>query len=142
MKKYSTSSRKLVKLDRKASELASAPTSPRTAVMLMVMERTLSVGRTFLRESIPLMRVSDPPYMFSAVTEIRPSAEKTRMTPPKPLKSRLPASWMDPMVVNAAPAPAARRVPRPISQKAPSADPPYVQYNVLLTVTFVFKYRE
>ena len=35
--------------------------------------RTLSVGRTRLNESTALIRVSEPPYMFSAVTEIRPS---------------------------------------------------------------------
>ena len=49
-----------------------------TAVKLMVTMRSVDVGRTFLNESIALIRVSEPPYMFSAVTEIRPSVEKIR----------------------------------------------------------------
>ena len=97
--------------------------------MVMVIARTLSVGRILTKESMALMSVSDPPYMFSAVTEISPSAEKMRMMPPKPLKSRLPALWIDPMVSKTAPdlRDAASRVPSAMSQKAPSADPPYVQ---------------
>ena len=51
---------------------ASAPMSESAAVRLRVMTRTLSVGRTFRNESTELSRVSEPPYMFSAVTETRP----------------------------------------------------------------------
>ena len=57
-----------------------------TAVKLMVMMRSVAVGRTFLKESIALIKVSDPPYMFRAVTEMRPSVEKMRAIAPKPEK--------------------------------------------------------
>jgi hypothetical protein len=39
-----------------------------------------------LKESIALIKVSEPPYMFRAVTEMRPSVEKMRAIPPKPVK--------------------------------------------------------
>ena len=65
--------------------------SESAAVKPMVTIRTLSVGRTCLNESIALISVSDPPYMFSAVTETRPSAEKISTIAPKPVKTWSPA---------------------------------------------------
>ena len=59
--------------------LARAPTSESTAVSVTVTTRTPRVGCTRLNESNALIRVSEPPYMFSAITESSPSAEKTRM---------------------------------------------------------------
>ena len=53
--------------------------------------RTSRVGCTRLNESNALIRVSEPPYMFSAITEISPSAEKIRMIAPKPWKTWSPA---------------------------------------------------
>ena len=38
-----------------------------------------------------LISVSEPPYMFSAVTEISPSAERMSTIAPKPLKTLSPA---------------------------------------------------
>ena len=93
--------------------LASAPTRESTAVSVIVTSRTLSVGRTRLKESKALSRVSEPPYMFSAITETRPSAEKTRMIPPKPLKTLSPASWSSamPLPSNALAGPGRERGP-------------------------------
>jgi len=98
----------------------------RTAVKVMVMMRTLAVGSTFLNESIALIRVSDPPYMFKAVTEIRPSVEKTRAIDPKPGNTRSPAAFSDAIVSKSVPAQAANADPKHISQMAPSAEPQYV----------------
>ena len=39
---------------------------------------------TFLNESTPLISVSEPPYMFSAVTETRPGAARISTIAPKP----------------------------------------------------------
>ena len=45
------------------------------AVTTIVMMRITRVGRTFTKLSIEEIRVSEPPYMFRAVTETRPSAK-------------------------------------------------------------------
>src|SRR6476660_4054670 len=74
------------KLVRKFSPMSKAGMRDSTAVKLMVMMRSVDVGRTFLKESIALIKVSEPPYMFRAVTEMRPSVEKMRAIPPKPVK--------------------------------------------------------
>ena len=109
--------------------LARAPTSESTAVRVTVTTRTLRVGCTRLNESKALSRVSDPPYMFSAITESSPRAEKTRMIAPKPLKTWSPdfcSSGM-PVPEKALPAHAARAAPMLMIQTAPSPEPPYVQ---------------
>jgi len=81
------------------------------------------VGRTFLNESIALIRVSDPPYMFSAVTEIRPSTEKIRTIAPKPEKTRSPAALIDAIVSKPSPAHAASAEPMHMIQIAPRPEP-------------------
>src|SRR5436853_146778 len=101
------------------------------AVKTMVAIRTVLVGRTRLNESIALISVSEPPYMFSAVTETRPSIEKIRTAPPNPLKRVSPAFSRDAMVSKFLPAQVASAAPRHIGQMAPSADPQYVHRNVL-----------
>jgi len=80
------------------SVLISAGMTDSTAVKTMVTIRTVLVGSTRLNESIALISVSEPPYMFSAVTETRPSIEKIRTAPLNPLKRVLPAIWRDAMV--------------------------------------------
>src|SRR5436190_19557720 len=95
----------------------------RTAVKTMVTIRTVLVGRTFLNESIALIRVSEPPYMFSAVTDTRPSIEKISTALPNPLNSVSPAALREPMVSKCLPAHAASAAPRHIGQIAPSDDP-------------------
>ena len=110
--------------------LASAPTSESTAVSVIVTSRTFSVGCTRLNESKALSRVSEPPYMFSAITETSPSAEKIRM---------IVAEAVEHLVAGSAaarrsrcrrrpcPAQAASAAPMHMIQTAPSAEPPYVQ---------------
>ena len=56
----------------------------------MVITRTPSVGRTFFSESIALIRVREPPYMLSAVTETSPKVAKISTTPRSPGRSRPP----------------------------------------------------
>jgi len=70
-----------------------------------------------------LIRVSDPPYMFRAVTEIRPSVEKMRTMAPKPVNTRSPTAFSDVIVSNLVAAHAASAAPRHMSQIAPSAEP-------------------
>src|SRR5690349_90739 len=106
--------------------MSSAGTRESTAVTTMVTMRTVAVGRTFENESIALIRVSDPPYMFRAVTEIRPSVEKTRAMAPKWLNTWSPAEPSEAMVSNLEPAQEASAAPRHMSQMAPSAEPQYV----------------
>ena len=53
--------------------------------------RTISVGRTLRNESIALISVSEPPYMFSAVTEMSPSEAKISTIAPNPLNTLSPA---------------------------------------------------
>src|SRR5690349_9722519 len=106
-----------------------------TAVKVMVAMRSVLVGLIFLNESIALINVSEPPYMFSAVTEMRPRVEKTSAIAPKPENTSLPAASIDAIVSNLSPAHAASAAPRHISQIAPSAEPQYVHRNVLRTVT-------
>src|SRR5258705_2158934 len=113
-----------------------------TAVKPMVRMRSGAVGRIFLNESIALIKVSDPPYMFKAVTEIRPRVENTRAIAPKPENTLSPASLIDAIVSKLAPAHAASAAPRHISPIAPSAEPQYVHREVLRTVTDGGRYRE
>src|SRR3954464_4613235 len=94
-----------------------------TAVKTMVAIRTVLVGRTRLNESIALIRVSEPPYMFSAVTETRPSIEKISTALPTPSNRVSPAALREPMVSNLSPAQTASAAPRHIGQMAPSDDP-------------------
>ena len=92
----------------------------------MVTIRTVSVGRPCLNESIALIRVSEPPYMFSAVTDTRPSAAKISTIAPKPLKTLSPAALIAamPCRTDRRPAHAGRATaPRHISQTPPSAEP-------------------
>src|SRR3954465_11915102 len=103
----------------------------RTAVKTMVTIRTVLVGRTRLNESIALISVSEPPYMFSAGTETRPSIETINTALPSPAKRVAPAFWSDAMVSKLLPAQAASAAPRHIGQMAPSDEPQYVHRNVL-----------
>src|SRR4051812_42968370 len=135
MKKYRTSSRKFSKLSRNDEEAPQATTNDSSAVSPIITRRTVSVGRIFLNESAALIRVSEPPYMFKAVTESRPSAEKMRTTAPKPPKKWSPEDFRDSMVSKFSPAHAASAEPMNMIQAAPRADPPYVQRNVLRIVT-------
>ena len=54
-------------------------------------------GVTRLNESIALISVSDPPYMFSAITETSPSAARISTIAPKPLKTWSPAALISAM---------------------------------------------
>ena len=125
MNRYRTSSRKLSKFPRKFWVAASAPTTDSTAVRVTVVIRTASVGRTLLNESIALISVSDPPYMFSAVTEIRPSAATMRTIAPKPVNTWSPTRLSSPIPVPSKllPAHAASTAPTIIIQAPPIADP-------------------
>ncbi len=89
------------------------------------MIRTVIVGRTFRNESTELIRVSEPPYMFSAVTETRPSAARVRTTAPNPVKTWSPISSSSAMPVPSKllPAQAASTAPTIIIQAPPIADP-------------------
>ena len=100
----------------------------RIAVMPIVTTRTDVVGWTRLNESIALIRVSEPPYMFSAVTETRPSADRISTIAPKPLNT-LFAGRVDRSRSSSKslPAHAASSAPRIIIQAPPSAEPQYVQ---------------
>src|SRR5450631_1579107 len=103
--------------------MSKAGINERTAVAAMVMIRTLAVGLTLANESMALIKVSDPPVMFKAVTEIRPRVEKTKAMAPKPEKTWSPAAFSEAIVSNLAPAHAASAAPRHMSQIAPSAEP-------------------
>src|SRR4051794_18839177 len=122
--------------------MISAGTSDSRAVSAIVTIRTVEVGRTFLNESTALISVSDPPYMFSAVTETRPRTANTSAMAPNPPNSVSPADLSDAIVSNFSPAQAASAAPRHISQMPPSADPQYVQKTVRRTVTSGGRYRE
>lgn len=61
--------------------MANAGMREGTALKAMVMMRTRAVGSTLLNESSALIKVSDPPYLFKAVTEMRPSVERVRRIP-------------------------------------------------------------
>ncbi len=93
--------------------------------MPIVTSRTVIVGRTRLNESMPLINVRDPPYMFRAVTDIRPSADRISTMSPNPSKTLLPACRISEMPVpsNLSPAQPASRAPSSISQPPPMADP-------------------
>src|SRR4051794_30024128 len=112
-----------------------AGTTDNNAVTRTVMMRMPVVGTTLRTESTALMRVSEPPYMFSAVTDARPSTEKINAMAPKPLNT-----WSPALLIAATPRPksslltpdhqVASAAPRHISQPPPSADPKYVHRNV------------
>jgi hypothetical protein len=76
-----------------------------------------------LNESIALIRVSEPPYMFSAVTETRPRVAKSSTIAPKPLNTLSPAALIERIVSKSLPAQAASSAPSVISQTPPSAEP-------------------
>lgn len=116
-----------MKLARKLLLAASAPTTDSTAVTPIVITRIETVGRTRRNESMPLINVSDPPYMFRAMTETSPSADRMRTTVPKPVKTLSPAALIEVIVSNFSPAHAASNAPSTISQPPPSAEPQYVQ---------------
>ena len=71
------------------------------------------------------MSVSEPPYMFSAVTDARPIAATISTTAPKPSKTWLPTALSSEMPVPSKflPAHAARTAPRIIIQPPPIAEP-------------------
>ena len=104
---------------------ASAPISESAAVRPIVMIRRLTVGRTFLNESTPLISVSDPPYMFSAVTETRPRAARISTIAPKPSNTLSPTASISAMPVPSKflPAQAASTAPTIIIQPPPMAEP-------------------
>ncbi len=107
--------------------------------MPMVMTRRLIVGRTRLNESIALISVSEPPYMFSAITDTNPSAARISTIAPKPVKTWSPAALIARMPVesflNSGAAQATSTEPTTISQPPPSAEPQNVHRKVLRTVT-------
>src|SRR3954452_10378511 len=142
MKRERISSRKFSKFVRNDSLLASATTSDSAAVNEIVATRTESVGRTLRNESTALIAVSDPPWRFSAVTEISPSAAKSSTIVPKPSKIPFAAASIDFTVSNASPADEASSAPSPMSHAAPRPEPQYVHQNVLRTVTSGGRYRE
>ena len=110
-----------MKLPRKFFVAASAPISESSAVKPTVTIRSPRVGRIFRNESTALMSVSEPPYMFSAVTETRPSVATMSTTAPKPVKTWSP-TWSSsamPLPSKFEPAQAARTAPVIIIQ-APS----------------------
>src|SRR6201995_5780937 len=78
MNRYRMRSRKFWKLPRKFCEAANTPINDNAAVNEIMAMRIAIVGRTLRNESTALMSVSEPPYMFRAVTEIKPSAANTR----------------------------------------------------------------
>jgi hypothetical protein len=125
MNRYKTSSRKLLKFPRKFFVAASAPTSESAAVRPTVTTRRPRVGRTFRNESTALIRVSEPPYMFSAVTETRPSVARMSTIAPKPVKTWSPTWSSSAMAVplKFLPAQAASTEPTIIIQAPPIAEP-------------------
>ena len=71
------------------------------------------------------MSVSEPPYMFSAVTDTRPSVATISTTAPKPVKTWSPTALSSAMPVpeKFLPAQAASTAPTIIIQPPPIAEP-------------------
>ena len=78
-----------------------------------------------MNESTALISVSEPPYMFSAVTETRPSVARISTMAPKPVNTWSPTWFSSAMPVPSKflPAQAASTAPTIIIQPPPIADP-------------------